>query len=177
MGRCGSLARLAERSVGVACGKASFEIDFDCSIGATGLTSCQVENGIAMVEFATRPLYLQVRDELWDRIVKGTWGPGAALPNEFLLAQELKVSIGTVRKAVDELVAEKAVSRQQGRGTFVLDRKSNQFRRDFDRLRNADGGAIDWRYLHLDVAVEIANDEERRKLRLLDPDAEVSRRG
>ncbi len=128
-----------------------------------------------MVEFTTRPLYLQVRDELWDRIAKGAWKPGFALPNEFLLAQELKISIGTVRKAVDELVAEKAVSRQQGRGTFVIDRKSSQFRRDFDRLRNIDGSAIDWRYLHLDVSVSTPGAEERRLLALTDPDADVYR--
>ena len=119
-----------------------------------------------MVEFSTKPLYQQVRDELWDRIVKGVWPPGAALPNEFRLAQELNVSIGTVRKAVEELVGEKVVLRQQGRGTFVLDRKSSAFRQDFDRLRAADGSPLAWRYLHMDISVAEASEEERQRLSL-----------
>src|SRR5690606_35554522 len=40
-------------------------------------------------------------------------------PSESRLAEQFHVSLGTVRKAIDELVAEKILVRQQGRGTFV----------------------------------------------------------
>lgn len=45
------------------------------------------------------------------------------------LAQRFQVSVGTVRRAVDELVAEHVLLRQQGRGTFVgkLDRERFMF--------------------------------------------------
>jgi GntR family transcriptional regulator len=65
------------------------------------------------------PLYKEVKQSLTRGLAGGEWRPGEALPSESALAQRFKVSIGTVRKAVDELVAERAVVRQQGRGTFV----------------------------------------------------------
>ncbi|WBT39158.1 GntR family transcriptional regulator [Hyphomicrobium sp. DMF-1] len=70
---------------------------------------------------AARPLYLQVRDVLVQRIVVGHWKPGATLPNETQLAQQLGISIGTVRKALDLMEVERIVTRRQGRGTFVND--------------------------------------------------------
>jgi GntR family transcriptional regulator len=66
-----------------------------------------------------RPLYRQARDLLVKRIVDGEWPPATALPSEFELAADLGVSQGTVRKALDELEAEKFVVRRQGKGTFV----------------------------------------------------------
>ncbi len=66
-----------------------------------------------------RPLYRQVRDALVRRIIGGLWEPGAALPSEIQIAMELGVSQGTVRKALDEMAAERLVIRRQGRGTFV----------------------------------------------------------
>lgn len=66
-----------------------------------------------------QPLYRQVKDELIRRIAEGVWGPGAALPSEPQLAQELGVSAGTVRKALDEMAVEHLVVRRQGKGTYV----------------------------------------------------------
>ncbi len=66
-----------------------------------------------------RPLYRQARDLLVKRIVDGEWQPGEALPSEFELAAAIGVSQGTVRKALDELEAERFVVRRQGKGTFV----------------------------------------------------------
>lgn len=65
------------------------------------------------------PLYRQVRQILQDRIASGDWAPGALLPAEPKLAEQLGVSSGTVRKALDALALDKLVVRHQGRGTFV----------------------------------------------------------
>jgi GntR family transcriptional regulator len=65
------------------------------------------------------PLYRDVKRLLVQSIAAGEWPPGAALPSETRLAGRFNVSIGTLRKAIDELVAERMVVRQQGRGTFV----------------------------------------------------------
>src|SRR5260221_11913841 len=94
--------------------------------------------------FTRRPIYLQLRDVLADRIAKRFWEAGAALPNEIILAQQFQVSVGTIRKAIDELVTEKLVTRHQGRGTFVVDRSSREFREKLDRTRDATGNAINW---------------------------------
>jgi GntR family transcriptional regulator len=74
-------------------------------------------------------LYRQVKRQLINDIQSGFAAPGVALPNEKDLASRFKVSVGTVRRAVDELVAEHVLLRQQGRGTFVgkLDRERFMF--------------------------------------------------
>ena len=66
-----------------------------------------------------KPLYKEVKLRLTQGLMTGEWRPGQAIPSEARLAERFGVSLGTVRKAVDELVAEKILLRQQGRGTFV----------------------------------------------------------
>ena len=65
------------------------------------------------------PLYEQVRTRLIEGISAGRWRPGEAIPSEGALAETYGVAIGTIRKAVDALVAEQVLDRQQGKGTFV----------------------------------------------------------
>ncbi len=65
------------------------------------------------------PLYKEVKIRLTRGLVAGEWKAGEAIPSESRLAARFDVSIGTVRKAIDELVAERILLRQQGRGTFV----------------------------------------------------------
>ena len=57
------------------------------------------------MRLTARPLYLQVRDALVARVTAGEWKPGGALPNEIHLAQEMQISVGTVRKALDIMVS------------------------------------------------------------------------
>ena len=66
------------------------------------------------------PLYKAVRRGLTDALTHGEWKPGDAIPPERSLCKRFHVSIGTLRKAIDELVAENVLVRQQGRGTFVV---------------------------------------------------------
>jgi GntR family transcriptional regulator len=65
------------------------------------------------------PLYKDVKRQITAELARGAWPPGKALPSEARLAARFQVSVGTLRKAIDELVAERAVVRHQGRGTFV----------------------------------------------------------
>ena len=64
-------------------------------------------------------LYEQVRARITEAISTGRWTAGDAIPTEAELARESGVSIGTVRKAVDALVAQQALVRRQGKGTYV----------------------------------------------------------
>ena len=73
------------------------------------------------------PLYRQARRELQCAIEQGRYGPGDALPSETELARALGVSIGTLRKAVDELVHEHILVRRQGKGTFVAQHNDARF--------------------------------------------------
>ena len=76
------------------------------------------------------PLYRQIKGLIMQSLQSGAWRPGEAIPSEMELAASYKVSQGTVRKAVDELAAEKYLLRRQGKGTFVAthDEARAQFR-------------------------------------------------
>ena len=86
-----------------------------------------------------QPLYKQVYDRLVKRISEGDWKPAEALPSEYALADELGVSQGTVRKALNELEAEKVVERRQGKGTFVAEHTDEASIFRFFRLARVDG--------------------------------------
>src|ERR1700746_1021032 len=67
------------------------------------------------------PLYFQVYQSLLERIQRGEFPPGSFLPPERRLTEDYGVSRITIIKALDGLVKEHYVKRQQGRGTVVLD--------------------------------------------------------
>ena len=85
-----------------------------------------------------RPLYRQVKDAFIKRMADGLWPPGLLLPSEGQLAQEIGVSQGTVRKALDELSSENLVVRQQGKGTFVAQHDEKRILFQFFKLINDD---------------------------------------
>ncbi|OIU88803.1 MULTISPECIES: substrate-binding domain-containing protein [unclassified Microbacterium] len=58
-------------------------------------------------------------DQLRRGILAGTWTAGQKLPTEQELSKETGLSLTTVRRAFDELVAERIVVRRQGAGSFV----------------------------------------------------------
>lgn len=90
-------------------------------------------------ESAGMPLYRLVKRELLQAIEGGRFAPGDALPSESELAGAFGVSIGTLRKAVDELAAEHIVARRQGRGTFVASHTADRLLFQFFHIERADG--------------------------------------
>ncbi|MDD2056654.1 GntR family transcriptional regulator [Pseudomonas sp. GD03860] len=68
------------------------------------------------------PKYAQLRETLLAAINDGYWGPGSQLPNESTLAAITPFSLGTVQKALRELVQAKVIVRRHGHGTFVAER-------------------------------------------------------
>jgi GntR family transcriptional regulator len=113
---------------------------------------------------AARPLYLQVRDVLVQRIVVGHWKPGATLPNETQLAQQLGISIGTVRKALDLMEVERIVTRRQGRGTFVNDYASAETTFPFSMFHNFEGQRISGTKIGRLITRVAASTEEAARL-------------
>ncbi|HBL36636.1 MAG TPA: phosphonate metabolism transcriptional regulator PhnF [Firmicutes bacterium] len=65
------------------------------------------------------PLYHQIRDLLLEEIQNGNLSPGERIPSEADLGNKYKVSRITVKQAIQSLVQEGLLYRQQGRGTFV----------------------------------------------------------
>jgi GntR family transcriptional regulator len=72
------------------------------------------------------PLYKTVKRKIIESMHGGEWKPGEAIPSEKSLGERFGVSIGTVRKAVDELTSENLLIRHQGRGTFVASHDRNR---------------------------------------------------
>jgi GntR family transcriptional regulator len=65
------------------------------------------------------PIYYRLQTELLKGIEEGRWGPGEAIWPERRIAKEFEVSLGTVNRALSNLVNEGYLYRMQGKGTFV----------------------------------------------------------
>ena len=65
------------------------------------------------------PRYRIVKRALQKMMETGQYAAGSVLPSETTLAASLGVSVGTLRRAVDELVHEHILVRRQGKGTYV----------------------------------------------------------
>ena len=90
-------------------------------------------------EAAGMPLYRVVKRSLLSAIESGTCAPGETLPSETEIAGAMGVSIGTLRRAVDELAAEHILVRRQGRGTFVATHGTDRFLFQFFHVERDDG--------------------------------------
>jgi GntR family transcriptional regulator len=113
-----------------------------------------------------RPIYLQVCDALTERIAKGEWKPGQAIPNEIELARSLGISSGTVRKALELMETNRMLTRRQGRGTFVTDPAANGLADRFYGIRGPEGGIRTGTVEVAEIARSVASEDERARLRL-----------
>lgn len=86
-----------------------------------------------------KPLYQQAREILLERIRSGEWAPGDQIPTEPVLAKELGISIGTLRRAVEMLVSEAILDRREGAGTFLRTYREAGYWNRFQIFRPTDG--------------------------------------
>jgi len=66
-----------------------------------------------------KPLYQQIKDQVIDAILKGELAEGDPLPSIRGFANDIKVSVLTIRRVYDELEQEGFTTSQVGIGTFV----------------------------------------------------------
>ena len=85
------------------------------------------------------PIYLQIKELLLRELGAGKWLQGERLPTEAVLAAQLGVAIGTLRKALAGLEEDGILERRQGSGTYVADGHSGQAIYHFFRLENLNG--------------------------------------
>ncbi|MDC0127379.1 GntR family transcriptional regulator [Methylophilaceae bacterium] len=85
------------------------------------------------------PLYIQVKKRITESLVNAEWSPGQSIPSEMELARKYNVSQGTVRKAIDDLSADKILIRRQGKGTFVSTHNEENIQLRFLRLTEKSG--------------------------------------
>ncbi len=66
-----------------------------------------------------KSLYQQIKDQIIDAILKGELTEGDSLPSIRSFANDIKVSVLTIRRVYDELEQEGFTTSQVGIGTFV----------------------------------------------------------
>ena len=66
-----------------------------------------------------RPMYLQIMEQIKQRIAIGDWKGGQPIPSIRQLAADTAVSVITVKRAYLELEREGIIVTQQGRGSHV----------------------------------------------------------
>jgi GntR family transcriptional regulator len=67
----------------------------------------------------SRPMYLQIMEQIKQRIAVGDWAAGQAIPSIRQLAVDIGVSVITVKRAYLELEREGVIVTRQGKGCFV----------------------------------------------------------
>lgn len=67
-------------------------------------------------------MYYQLKMIILESIKNGVWAPNTKIMSEYEICEAYKVSRVTVRKAIDELVAEGYLKRVQGKGTYVKEK-------------------------------------------------------
>jgi GntR family transcriptional regulator len=110
------------------------------------------------------PKYAQIADIFRQRIARGIWSQGIRLPANEDLAEEFGVSRVTIRQAVELLARERLVEAQQGRGTFVTGKITE------DRWLKVETSLSDLAEVYRDTLPEILNISEGRANPPLRPD-------
>jgi GntR family transcriptional regulator len=68
-----------------------------------------------------RPMYMQLMEQICQRVATADWPAGHELPSIRVLAAEVRVSVITVKRAYLELEREGVIITRQGKGSFVSD--------------------------------------------------------
>lgn len=88
------------------------------------------------------PRYLQISELLIRDIAAGRLPDGSRLPPEREMAADLGVAVGTLRKALDDLVGKGLLERVQGSGNYVRARADVPSIYAMFRLELPDGGGL-----------------------------------
>src|SRR3989442_8606422 len=72
------------------------------------------------------PRYYQLKEIMRERVKSNEWKPGDLIPSERELSEKYGISRMTARQALTDLVNEGLFYREQGKGTFVSQRKITQ---------------------------------------------------
>lgn len=89
---------------------------------------------ISISQSSPRPIYQQIEDSVRSLIVTGNLNDGDELPSIRALAQDLRVSVITVKRAYDELLAAGFLTSVQGKGCYVSVKNKELFREQRMRI-------------------------------------------
>lgn len=88
----------------------------------TRVTAADVAGLLQRASRSGVPKYTALRDAVVQAVASGRLAPGDRLPNEQELADVLPISLGTIQRALRQLVEEGVVQRRHGQGSFITGR-------------------------------------------------------
>ena len=65
------------------------------------------------------PIYLQIKETLYHKIIAHEYEPGSQLPSVRQLAVQFTANSNTVQKALKEMTEEHIIATQRGKGNFI----------------------------------------------------------
>ncbi|WP_106494115.1 GntR family transcriptional regulator, partial [Escherichia coli] len=124
-------------------------------------------------ESSAMPLYMQLVNAIKLAVAEGRLHPGDVLPSERTLVETLNIARGTARKALQQLLEEGVLVRNQGSGTFVAPHvlQSLPLLESFSEMAVASGGEAQSELVGYQRRASAP--EERRALQLTDGKDEV----
>ena len=102
----------------------------------------------------TRPIYLQIMEEIKRRAVRGEIPPGGQVPSVRDLARQLGVNPNTVARAYLELEREGFVFTKRGQGTYITEDMAR-----IDREREALAQASASRFIKEISSLGLSNEQ------------------
>ena len=110
-----------------------------------------------------KPIYEQITAQMKNLILNGTLAEGAQLPSMRALANDLRISVITTKRAYEDLERDGFILTQQGRGSFVAEQNPALLREEhLKKVEDCLQGAVDAARLG-----GIGYDEVAETLRLL----------
>jgi GntR family transcriptional regulator len=92
-----------------------------------------------------QPIYLQIADQIRQKVASGELKPGDQLPTVRQMATDLRINFNTVARAYRMLDEAGLISTQHGRGTYIWEPDSPQVA---ERLRHEGVEVLVKRFLH-----------------------------
>jgi GntR family transcriptional regulator len=78
-----------------------------------------MNSSIVISQSDGRPMYLQIMEQIKQKVVVGEWAPGEEIPSIRMMSVTLRVSVITVKRAYLELEREGVIFTQHGKGSIV----------------------------------------------------------
>ena len=102
------------------------------------------------------PIYIQIMNQVENKVVGGILKPGDQLPTVRALASDLRVNFNTVARAYRMLDEARIISTQQGRGTYITEIPPPEVK---EKLRNETLEALARRYIGEAFRLEFSKQE------------------
>ena len=111
----------------------------------------------------TRPIYLQLMEEIKRRTVRGEYAPGSQIPSVRDMAKEMEVNPNTIARVYRELEREGFIETRRGQGSFITDDTGR-----IEKERTALGRAATERFLGDIGELALTGDQVRDILALIE---------